>query len=136
MFIKCKVNELQTKQNILVTPISDHLPTFLTVLGPKNKEKTPRYVTYRKYSTIAMNNFKTAIQNARLTDYINTDDVNINYGKVLDQILRIYDENFPLVKRRFNRKKDFVQKWMTTGILNSINNRDDQYVDYIKTKRF
>ena len=62
-----------------------------------------------------------------------SEDFNKKYETVISDIKYHYENSFPLVCRRFHRYKDIIQKWMTRGILVSIENRDNLHMDCLKT---
>ena len=66
---------------ILVTPISDHLMQFCTIIGKKERSSKnyPKYIEVENLSPLAMNNFKQAIVKSNVYQKLKTDpDANPN----------------------------------------------------------
>ena len=81
---------------VMETDISDHLPVFLIVSSWNNN------VTNRqKFKKRLINDYNTQqfIHQLNTTDWktiISQNNVNDTYNNFLDQIIKLYDNNFPL----------------------------------------
>ena len=65
---------------ILVTPISDHIMQFCTIIGKERSSKNyQKYIEVENLSPLAMNNFKQAIAKSNVYEKLKTDpDANPN----------------------------------------------------------
>ena len=59
-------------------------------------------------------------------------DANIAFDKFHDTFKKTYDDCFPFVKIRNNRRKKNNAPWITPGILNSIRSKEKLYRRYLK----
>ena len=56
----------------------------------------------------------------------------VNYDTMLELLTTVKDKYLPKKKVKFNRKKHKMAKWMTNGILKSINTKDKLYKKLVK----
>ena len=58
---------------------------------------------------------------------------NINYQILINALSKAKLTHIPKTTRRYNKRKDKKEKWMTNELLKQINKKNDMYVDW-KTK--
>ncbi len=115
---------------VLETDISDHLPVFLIVDSMYNNvQNRPKF----KKRHINNNNIQQFVQELNATDWnliFSQNNVNDTYNNFLDQIIKLYDKNFPLkeVKCRYNKYKS---PWLSAGIYNSIRRKNFLYKKWV-----
>ena len=83
-----------------------------------------------------LNNFKNELISRNIYEEMNHDthaNPNENCQILTDIISEAKNIHIPKTTRRFNKRKDKKEKWMTTALLNQINMKNDMYLDW-KTK--
>ena len=116
---------------ILASSVSDHFGYFtaLEYNLPKQKNK---YIHIRKENEVNITNCVNHLSHVNLTNMIHCgdmDDPNSNYDIIHNEIKHALDKNMPVNKVKFNKYKHFKEKWMTKGILRSINTRNALYIE-------
>ena len=127
-------NEDITQSTIIVTDITDHMPTILSSnIDFTMQKQFTKNVTYkRKLCDANINRLKQKLSNVNWHEVLSNDDVNSDYNKFVDKFNGLYDECVPLRKCTINRKKEPLSPWITKGILKSINKKNSLYKHYIK----
>ena len=110
---------------ILVTPISDHLMQFCTIIGKKERSSKnyPKYIKVENLSPLAMNNFKQAVVKSNVYQKLKTDtDANPNNNyKILSAVIVESKANHLSKKtQRFNKYKHKKEKWMSSALFKSV----------------
>ena len=67
-------------------------------------------------------------------DNIDENNVNTSFENFLSEINKLLDRYMPLKKISNREFKRTYKPWITDGILNSINRKDELYNKYVKTK--
>jgi endonuclease/exonuclease/phosphatase family metal-dependent hydrolase/ABC-type dipeptide/oligopeptide/nickel transport system ATPase component len=130
IFIKLTDNFSHSTAGILLNEISDHLPYFVTLdylTLHCNKEK---YITIYPNYDAATAQLKEDLRLSCSIINFNTDitsSPNSNYDKFNHIIVNSISKIFQSKTIRCNRKKHKMSKWITLGILKSINFRDKLY---------
>ena len=130
--IFCKINGSDTKtvSGIIVTKISDHLPSFSCIDVFKRKFQTPKLVKKTTNSPEAVTSFKNAVQHGIANTHFENElftDPTINHAK-LDTIIQDAREKYlPEKTVKFNKYKHKLNPWTTQGILHSTKFRDKLY---------
>ena len=106
----CKPN----LSGILVTPISDHLMQFCTIIGKKERSKKyPKYIEVEKLTHLAINNFNQAIVKSNVYEKLKTDldaNPNYNYEILSSVIIESKANHLPKKTQRFNKYKHKKRK--------------------------
>ena len=68
------------------------------------------------------------------TSITTTDEPNITYKLFFDKIASTREKHMPLTKKKFNRKVDKVNDWMTPALLRSVNTKNKLYIAYQRIK--
>ena len=102
---------------IVVTQPSDHLPRITSIKTLQSKHRHPKFVTIRTNSREAIAHCKNEIEISNL----------LTYNILEDIILSARDKHMPKRNVRFNKYKHKLNKWVTTGILQSIRYRGSLY---------
>ena len=61
-------------------------------------------------------------------------DPNENYDKFIEIVLSAKAKHLPTKKKKFNRRKHRIQKWVTKGIIKSINTKDKMYKKLVQSR--
>ena len=97
---------------------------------PIIKDQHPEYVYIKENSKGAVNNFKTNLAEQNIDDKPTPEtheDPNVNYNTMHDILTESTKKHFPIKTVKFNKRKHKRTKWITSGIIKSINNRDNLY---------
>ena len=135
IFCRGKTGMHLLKSAIIINKISDHLPCLAVISIQKSKRKGPKYVEIQTNSAEAIDKFKNQLSREIANTHFENDilaNPNCNYDKLHSILTSCKAENLPLKKVRFNRKKHKIAPWMTYGILESINKRDDMLANLWK----
>lgn len=129
---------IPTSSGILVSRIADHLACFLCLDLPKNSKeiKPPRYIAIPDNCPKNIEKFCNKIAEQNFTDELDQSEVanpNTNYGTFSDKIEEIRNETLKSKTVKFNRRKHSISKWITDGIINSINTRDGIYKQWMNS---
>jgi hypothetical protein len=130
MFLKLTDHMSETTAGILVNNISDHLLCFLTLDYMNVQSESTKYITVNKRDGQSMNNFKLEIANQCILDRFNMDisgDPNENYDILNNIIVNALDKHLPTKTLKFDKHRHKKSKWITTGLITSIKNRDSLY---------
>ena len=80
------------------------------------------------------------IDELQQTDIVNhlsqetSSDPNENYDKFIEIVLSAKANHLPTLKKKFNRRKHRIQKWVTKGIIKSINTKDKMYKKLVQSQ--
>ena len=134
-------NEVTTA--ILVTDITDHLPTILvditdhlpTILVNKTKNVNAKnrlnnekgFAYKRKYTYDNISHFKQKLSQVNWDDILHGFDVNQDYNEFIVKFNELFDQCLPLRKCNVNRPKVPQSPWITKGMLKSIQNKNKLY---------
>ena len=114
----------------LISNISDHLPSVLSIECSTEFKKDHSKLYYRKCNDDTLNFIYNDLMKVNIIEKLNTDktaDPNENYAKLEHIIILLLDKHMPLKKIKSNKYKDKRTEWITTGIIRSIKYRDKLY---------
>ena len=121
---------------ILITSLSDHLPTFLSISSFGSKTSKPKYKTIKDLSESNMNKVLHKLEDLMQKTKYETclsKDPNINHT-LLSDIIDTAMAEIPLKRIKITKYNTKNSPWITQGLLNSIKTRDRLYRQLIKTK--
>ena len=112
---------------ILLSDISDHLPSLVLLKQTKLLNKEPLEFTSRN-----LNEQKLTLINEKLHDIdwngnLMSSDVNLNFNYLSSSIDRVMDEIAPRHIVKISAKRRFVELWMTSSMEQSANNKNLLY---------
>ena len=127
--------QLQTnyKSGILLDDTSDHMPCYLILPDATNHKKTLREVQHRNLSEKNKRKICDLIESIDWNTKLQTLDTNSAFDEFHNHLTMSIDSISPMVIKKINLKKQPRAKWITTGILNSINKNLLLYKESIKT---
>jgi hypothetical protein len=121
--ILCNSGDLEICTGTLISDLSDHFFTFvLPHIAPPPKQ-LHRTITGRDFSNTNMLEFKRQLNVVNWNSVISKDDVDEAYDEFWTVYTGLFDQSFPLKKRRFNKNVHKMQSFMTNGLLVSRNNK-------------
>ena len=115
---------------MILSQISAHMPCIVNLSISEKTTKQQKYVRSRAINETVIHNFRrelTEIDISSLSNANHLTDPNINYEKFEKIISKSYDNHFPEKCMKFNKYKHNLSKWITSGILKSIEYRDKLY---------
>ena len=121
---------------ILLNHISDHqlLLTFIESLS--YIEKVPKFINIQKTDPLSVDNFINELREQTIYDRMHQPlDTNPsdNYEIFITLFQLAKNNHLPMKSVRYQKRKHKKSKWMTTGILNSINTKDGLYETLLET---
>ena len=129
IFIKLSNNSC-TSSGILLLNISDHFPCFITLDYINVRKEVHKTIRTWPRSEKQYINFKNEIsENCTLEkfDMNISEDPNRNYERLHDIIQAAYEKHIPMKIVKYKKYKHKKTKWITQGIISSINFRDKMY---------
>ena len=126
--------QLQTnyKSGILLDDTSDHMPCYLILPDATNYKKPLREVQHRNLSEKNKRKICDLIESIDWDTKLQTLDTNSAFDEFHKHLTMSIDSISPIVTKKINPKKQPRAKWITTGILNSINKNLMLYKESIK----
>ena len=123
--------ELKTKRGILVSDISDHLPSYCVLFGEKPLPKSDRPII-RLFSETARKQFFDKLNLCDWSDIYANYDVNVASKIFFDKIQTYFNSSF--LKTRLSRQRAKDKKWITTGLKKSSRVKAKLYKAWLKNK--
>ena len=116
----------------MLNHISDHQFLFTYIERLSYIEKVPKFVEIEKPDANSLENFIQELNDMNIYDQLLKpidSSPHENYDIFMKLIQYAKNLHFPKKTVKFNKKKHKKSKWMTYGILNSINKKID-YINY------
>ena len=122
---------------ILINKISDHQPIFTcnNRVSPLCSES--KYIQIETKDELSLGKFIDELQQADIISHLSQDtstDPNENYDKLIEIVFSAKAKHLPTKKKKFNRRKHRIQKWVTKGIIKSINTKDKMYKKLVQSR--
>ena len=126
---------LQTnyKGGVLLDDTSDHMPCYLILPDATDYKRTLKEVQHRNFSDKNKRNICEIIKSVDWKTRLQTLDTNSAFDDFHYYLTQAIDSIAPITTKKINPKKQPRAKWITTGILNSINRNQLLYKESIKT---
>ena len=108
--------------------IFDHDPCIVSINLLNKYSHKPKYIKLRKFSDDALQIYKEQISNSDTIKEIDNNlstDPNNTFNILLNSWMETKDKHFPEITAHFNKYKYKLNKWITAGILNSIQYREN-----------
>lgn len=128
--VKISDDYSQTYSGIILNNISDHLPYFTILAYLKYKKKPDKYIKVNNVTVSNMQNFKEDLSSQEISNCFSNileNDPNASYEKFNNIISTLMAKHFPIKIMKFNKYKHKKTKWITSGILKSISQKDKMY---------
>ena len=101
---------------VIISEISDHFPLFIELPSLQSKSK-PKFNLTRNFSKSNVENFRETLSNLEWTEVLNSDEVDTSYGNFWNTFKTLFDLNFPINKKKFNKNYHKINGYMTKGLL-------------------
>ena len=131
--ILCKYSDavISTTSGILLNNISDHLLCFTSIkLAYSKNKKQPKQVKQKIDTQKAQESFLEELKSINIYGKMNHSldcDPNTNYKILTETVQKCRKKHFPSTLVKFNKRRHKGNKWITYGIIKSINKRDKMY---------
>ena len=124
------------KAGILTSHISDHQAIFLSTSSKLSRDSGSRYINVETKDDTSLNNFMNELENLNIPAQLNSEpdaNPNNNYKIFSKAVNSAKEKHLPIKKTKFNRHKHKINKWITRGILKSINTKNKLYKQLVQT---
>ena len=122
------------KAGIIINDISDHKMIFTFLEIDSYVEKVDRYIEIEKKDEKSLQSFINELKSLNIYDQFDSNNNPEKNYNIFSSLLRTAREkHLPKKRVKYNKKKHKKNKWMTNGILESINNKDILYKLLIQT---
>ena len=106
----------EINSGVIISDISDHFPVFIELPSIHTKCKAKSHPS-RNFSRVNLEKFRENISNLDWADVIHQTDVNLAYGNFWDSFKTLFDLNFPISRKKFNKNYHKINGYMTKGLL-------------------
>ena len=130
----CKVphkQEIDISSSIIISRISDHFLCIVNLRTPGEGRKQEKLIYNRTINDSAINDFREELSRLDILSRLNANmlsDPNIDYGKFEEVLSATFNKHFPEKRIKVNKYKRKLSPWITTGIIKSIEFRDNLYM--------
>ena len=121
---------------LLINDLSDHKMIFTWHKNNTYIEKVNKVVEIEKRDDASMSNFAEELISLNIYDKLDTNianDPNQNYEKFAEAINYAREKHLPKKKVKYKKSIHKKSKWITNGILKSINTKEKLYKTLIQT---
>ena len=118
---------------IMSTIISDHQMTCCILPQINHQRNKNIYIEVENINENTLESFKNELNKLDVNNKIDHDinaNPSDNYNILSDILCNIKQKCIPKKIRKFNKRKDKKEKWMTNELLTEINTKNDMYVDW------
>ena len=131
------VIEQNTKSGILTGHISDHQAISISTNFKFNKDTKTKYINVETKDDASLNNFINELKNLNIIANMNIEpNANSSQNYAIFENLLTYAKNkhLPVRRKMFDKQKHYINKWMTRGLLRSINSKNKLYKKLVQTR--
>ena len=121
---------------LLINDLSDHKIIFTFHKNKSYFEKINKFIEVETRDARSINNFVNELKDLKIYDQLDkqlTNDPNANYELFNDLLNNARAKHLPKKRVKYQKKLHKKSKWITNGILNSINKKDKLYKTLIQT---
>ena len=115
---------------ILLSGISDHFPCVVNFKILNKRSVPPKYIYKRSVTESSIEQYRADLHNLNIHTHLNADlmtDPNGSYQTFENSMQNTHERHFPQKRVKFNKYQHKLSNWITTGILKSIEFRDNLY---------
>ncbi len=127
----------QHTSGILTHHISDHFMNFCILEGNRNHTANKSIlIEVESVNYKSIDNFKNSINRANILTNLDNDPManpNVNYNIFSKALSDCKKKHIPRKLKKFNKRKDKKEKWMTDALLTLVNRKNEMYVDWKST---
>ena len=121
---------------ILLNQISDHQMVFTLIENLSYVIRVPKFIEIEKNDPRSIHNFVNELEELNIYGKLKTSvnsDPEENYDIMLQLLSTAKENHLPKKMVKFNKRKHKKAKWMSNGLLKSINTKDRLYKKLIRT---
>ena len=121
---------------LLINDLSDHKIIFTFLNDKSYLVKVDKFIDIEKRDERSMNNFINELKSLNIYDQLDkelTGDPNENYQLLSSRLNAAREKHMPRKRVKYKKKLHKKSKWITNGILRSINKKDKLYKTLIQT---
>ena len=104
------------ESHLIVTDISDHLPSLLLLKQTKVKDKTPIEFESRNLNDDKIMKIKNELRKIDWNGLLNSKNCNINFNTLCNEIGTAMDKMAPVKTTRISGRRRYTEPWLTTGL--------------------
>ena len=107
--------------------------TFCILKGNIRRYNRTIYVEVETINEHTLANLKNELIHENIYGQLNKDvleDPNVNCDILLNTIIKAKEKHMPKKRRKFNKRKHKIEKWMTDELLILVNRKNEMYVDW------
>ena len=123
----------------MTNQISDHQAIFLSTNSKLSRYSGSKYINVETKDDTSLNNFINELENLNIpAQQLNSElnaNPNNNYRIFSKAANFAKEKQLPIKKKKFNRYKHKINKWITRGILKSINTKNMLYKELVQTSK-
>ena len=115
---------------IILSTISDHFPSFISLNVKRTSPKIPKFVTISRYTSEAVENIRGDLIAENISLKMcptHENNSNLMYDIFENCITKIKQKHMPCISVKFKKHKHKLSNWISYGILHSIKCRDTLY---------
>jgi hypothetical protein len=114
-------NNIRTNiiSGVIISDVSDHFFTFICPQSSTLKTPATKTTVSRDFSSPKLENFKRDLSVLDWNNVLTSQDVETAYDCFWTQYTNVFNTNFPLKRKRFNKNFNGINKFMTNGLLTS-----------------
>ena len=101
---------------LIISDISDHLPSLLLLKQMKVKDNTPIEFESRNLSEEKILQINNELKQVDWNGQLNSNNCNINFNTFCSEIKMAMDRVAPIKLIRISGKRRFIEPWLTTGL--------------------
>ena len=121
---------------LLINDLSDHKIIFTFLNDKSYLVKVDKFIDIEKRDERSMNNFINELKSLNIYDQLDkelTGDPNENHQLLSSRLNAAREKYMPRKRVKYNKKLHKKSKWITNGLLRSINKKDKLYKTLIQT---
>ena len=104
------------ESHLIVTDISDHLPSLLLLKQTKVKDKTPIEFESRNLNDDKIMKINNELRKIDWNGLLNSKNCNINFNTLCNEIGTAMDKMAPVKTIRISGRRRYTEPWLTTGL--------------------
>ena len=112
---------------IIISDISDHLPSLVLLKQTKILNRDPLEFTSRNISTKKLDLINDRIQSTDWNGLLTSESMNTNFDVLSDAISRAMDDVVPMHMVRISGKRRFIEPWMTVALEQPVKKKQRLY---------
>jgi exonuclease III len=124
------ISSSQHMSGTITSDITDHFINFLLTPTTASKVKSPKYVTFRRFTTENIASLQESLATTDWSSVMSCQNVDMGYEKFSVIYKEKLDIHIPIKTMCFNKFKHKKEPWISNGIINSIKRKDKLYKMY------